>query len=69
MATTVEQPSLLTVRQVAHRLNVSPLSVRRAIAEGRLGAVKLGDAGSAPLRIDPAELEDYLARHATGKAA
>ncbi|MDP9256411.1 MAG: helix-turn-helix domain-containing protein [Actinomycetota bacterium] len=69
MATTVEQPSLLTVRQVAQRLQVSPLSVRRQIASGRLRGVKLGDAGSAPLRIDPAELERYLARHATGKAA
>jgi excisionase family DNA binding protein len=64
----VEQP-LLTVLQVAQRLNVSPLSVRRQIARGNLRAVKLGDAGSAPLRIDSAELERYLERHATGQAA
>jgi excisionase family DNA binding protein len=64
----VEQP-LLTVLQVAQRLNISPLSVRRQIARGTLPAVKLGNAGSAPLRVDPAELERYLERHATGRAA
>lgn len=65
----VEQPALLTIREVARRLNVSPLSVRRQIASGRLPGVKLGDAGPAPLRVDPVELERYLARHATGEAA
>jgi excisionase family DNA binding protein len=62
-----EQP-LLTVRQVARRLQVSQLTVRRQVASGRLAAIKLGDAESSPLRIDPAELDRYLADHATGKA-
>jgi excisionase family DNA binding protein len=43
MATDVHAPRLLTVREVADRLQLSEKSVRRRIASGELPAVQLGD--------------------------
>jgi excisionase family DNA binding protein len=50
---------LLTVAQVARRLNVSKPTVYRRIYEGRLPALRIGeDVG--PLRVDEAELKRWL---------
>jgi hypothetical protein len=48
------------VKQVAHRLGLSPWSVYWRIANGELPAVKLGDGPRAPLRVDPDELERWV---------
>jgi excisionase family DNA binding protein len=53
---TIEQP-LLTVRDVAATLNVSPSTVRRYIRQGSLPGVRF--AGS--VRVDAAALEAFLA--------
>lgn len=50
---------LLTVDQVAARLQVSKWSVYRRVQEG-LPAVKLGTGPRAPIRIDERELEQWL---------
>ena len=51
---------LLTVGQVADRLQVSRWSVYRRVAEGQIPAVKLGTGPRAPLRVDADELEQWL---------
>jgi excisionase family DNA binding protein len=55
MATDVQAPQLLTVREVADRLKLSEKSVRRRIASGELPAVRLGGRGT-QLRVDEREL-------------
>lgn len=47
----------LKVREVADGLRVSPLTIYRAIREGRLEAVRLG--GNGPLRVPASALETY----------
>jgi excisionase family DNA binding protein len=59
MATDVQAPQLLTVREVADRLKLSEKSVRRRIASGELPAVRLGGRGT-PLRVDERELDQYV---------
>jgi excisionase family DNA binding protein len=59
MATDVQTPQLLTVREVADRLKLSEKSVRRRIASGELPAVRLGGRG-AQLRVDERELDEYV---------
>jgi excisionase family DNA binding protein len=55
----MEAHPYLTTREVADRLGVSELTVRRRIAEGELPAVRLGH-GRRALRIRPADLEAAL---------
>ncbi len=63
-AETSEIPALLTVPEVAARLRVSRASVYRRIAAGELPVHRLGSGPRAPLRVDGAELLDWLcARH------
>jgi excisionase family DNA binding protein len=59
MATDVQAPQLLTVREVADRLKLSEKSVRRRIAGGELPAVRLGGRGT-QLRVDERELDEYV---------
>jgi excisionase family DNA binding protein len=40
----IENECLLTVREVAERLHLHPITVRRLIASGRLAAVRIGRA-------------------------
>lgn len=49
---------MLTTREAAKRLGVTPRQVRRYVAEGLLAAQPLGDYSTAPLAID----EESLAR-------
>jgi excisionase family DNA binding protein len=53
-------PKLLTVDQVADRLQVSKWSVYRRVSEGSLPALKLGHGPRSPIRIDTDELETWL---------
>ena len=56
-ATTGHQ--LLTLAQVAHRMNVSRRTVFRWIESGALPAVRLG----AVIRIEPADLDRLIQNH------
>jgi excisionase family DNA binding protein len=51
--------SLLTLEDVAKRLNVSVATVRRLINDGALKAVRV----RFQLRVRPADLDDYVRRH------
>ena len=50
---------LMTKREAAQILNVSPRTVNRLVAAGRLKAVKVGNI----FRVDPAEIERFKQRH------
>jgi excisionase family DNA binding protein len=52
--------ALLTVAEAARWARVSEKTVRRRIAAGELPAVRIGARKGSPIRIDPAELEDFL---------
>jgi excisionase family DNA binding protein len=53
------QPPFFTERSLADYLTVSDRTVRNWIRRGELPSYKLG----AARRIDPADVEDFLARH------
>jgi excisionase family DNA binding protein len=52
---------LLTKKEAAEILNVSPRTVNRLVAARRLKAVKVGNV----FRVDPAEIETFKRRHST----
>lgn len=64
MASVLETPqtiaNLLTVPEVAARLKVSLWTVYRKVESGEIPAVKLGTGKRSPVRIDPAELDEWL---------
>jgi excisionase family DNA binding protein len=53
------KPNFFTERTLADFLAVSDRTVRNWIRSGKLPSYKLG----AARRIDPADVEDFLARH------
>src|SRR5918999_424680 len=59
MSTAETRTRLLTVEEVAERLNVSRATVYRMVYDGRLPTLQLGGRGSA-LRVDAAELDRWL---------
>jgi excisionase family DNA binding protein len=60
MSKEVQLRRLLTVAEVAERLNLSTKQVRRRIAWGDLPAIRLGPEPRAHVRVDPVELERYV---------
>jgi excisionase family DNA binding protein len=54
---------LLSVNEVAARLGVTTVTVRRWIGTGQLAATKLGDAPTSPLRIPRVSVENFLVNH------
>ena len=56
---------LYTVAETAKILNVSEKTVRRLIEDGLLRAISLrrGDDRRGPVRIAPADLEDFIRDH------
>ena len=50
---------LLTVRQAAQQLSLSPSAVHNYISSHRLPAIRLGRA----VRIQPADLADFISAH------
>ena len=56
MSATAESTPLLSVREVAERLSVSPVTVRRWIACGELPALRIGST----VRVDPERLSNRL---------
>jgi excisionase family DNA binding protein len=51
-----EQPALLDIHGIAHRLGVTERHIRRLVAERRIPCVKWGHL----LRFDPAEIDRWL---------
>lgn len=60
MSTIEERTRLLTVAEVAERLQLHPGTVYRLVESGQLPAIKLGSGRMAPIRIDPRELDEWL---------
>jgi excisionase family DNA binding protein len=60
MSTEAQLRPLLTAREVAERLHLSPSTVRRRIADGEIPAVRLGVGPQSPVRIDADDLERWL---------
>lgn len=58
------RPRFFTERSLAVYLAVSDRTIRNWIRRGELVSYKLG----ASRRIDPADVEDFLARHKDGAA-
>jgi excisionase family DNA binding protein len=52
-----QQPVYLTVREVAERWGVDPMTVKRRIKSGKLAAIRVSDRGD--LRILVTEVERY----------
>lgn len=61
MSATETRPQLLTVEQVARRLQQSPRTIRRKIAAGLIPAIRL-NADLGPLRVQAEELDELLER-------
>ena len=61
---TLEQPQslpkLLTVRQVAKRLQMPVWTASRKVESGKIPSVRLGSAKRSPIRVDPDELYDWI---------
>ena len=53
---------MLSVREVAQRLGVKPITIYRAIERGKITRIKRLPSGR--IRIDPEELEEELANYA-----
>jgi excisionase family DNA binding protein len=60
LETAQEDANLLTVRQVAERLQVSLWTAYRKVESGEIPAVKLGTGKRSPIRVDADELERWL---------
>jgi excisionase family DNA binding protein len=59
-----DEPALLTLDQVAVRVQVHPRTIRRAIESGELPALELPFRGG--LRVKRVDLDDWVDRHAAG---
>jgi excisionase family DNA binding protein len=57
---TGSEGDLLTSIEVARRLGVTPVTVRRWVASGALPAVRLGPGPLARMRVDVVELERFV---------
>lgn len=66
MSTATATDRLLTVREAAAELRLTPDSVYRFIQQGRLRAVRVGDNG--PLRIEPTAIADLLQPTSSARA-
>src|SRR5258708_2661039 len=61
-------PSLLSVAEVALRLNVSSWTAYNLIACGKIaGVVRLGDGGRSGIRVPAPSLEDFIAKGGVGR--
>lgn len=54
----------LSVREVARRLGISPNTVYRRIADGKLDAIDIGDSGIQRLRVPETALRAFIDRSA-----
>ena len=62
MATIVEKPAWLSVKEVARHLDLHEITVRRKIRAGEIPALQLGGPGCA-VRVMEDDLRSWLAEH------
>jgi excisionase family DNA binding protein len=62
MSAVATESSLLTTREAARVLSVTPLTIRRMVQRGELRALRFGFGPKAQLRIDPDDLARTIAR-------
>ena len=55
-----DSAKLMTVAEVAAKLDLSIWSVYRKIEDGTIPAIKLGSGKRSPVRVDPRELDEWL---------
>ena len=60
MAHVATPRTFLTIAQVADELQLSRSTIKRKLAAGEIPFVKLGSGPKSAVRIDRAELEDWL---------
>jgi excisionase family DNA binding protein len=51
--------AMMTIKEVAERLNVHPNTIRRLIKSGELASMRVGSRG---IRVDERDLEAYINR-------
>lgn len=56
---------MLTVNEVAKKLNLSPLTIYRLIRDGELTAIKIGAGKMGRLRIEEEALQEFIERNRT----
>ena len=56
----LQYESLLSIDEVAQRLQIHPDTVRRLLRAGRLKGIRKGTGGMAEWRIDPRDLEAFI---------
>ena len=56
--------TLLTMDEVADRLRLHPVTVRRMVTRGVLPSIKLGDKKTSPVRVRQTDLDTFLERRA-----
>ncbi len=54
------EKKIYTIEELAKILQLSPLTVRRAIKEGKINVIRLGSGPKAPIRITEAEVDKIL---------
>lgn len=59
----MDERNLLTVEQLAKRLSVNPMTVRRMIRRGQIAAVRIGRA----IRFRPEDIDAFLESVKIGK--
>lgn len=59
MSVNTSRPELLTVKEVAHLLRVTPLTVYKRAHNGQIPAIRIGE-GQAGIRIPRDELYEML---------
>lgn len=56
----MEEKMVYKIEEVAEALRVSVVTIRRAVSNGKLKAIRLGDGPKAPIRITKKELDRVL---------
>lgn len=62
----MEQAQLLTVPQVADRLQVNQETIRRWLRDGALKGVRFGAGRATEWRVDPVDLQTFIDERKTG---
>lgn len=62
----MENEQLLTVPQVAERLQVGQETIRRWLRDESLRGVRFGQGRATEWRVDPKDLQDFIEKRKTG---
>ena len=56
----MEEKRIYTIEELAKLLQLSPLTIRRAVKAGKIKVIRLGSGEKAPIRITSVEVEKIL---------